>query len=262
MTNSQVPKAAFFCECANSTALAEDIVSLDFIWSGPAPRGGQFFMIRPRRTGVFLGRPISVAGWKAGENGAGLLRFLVALRGQGSRELCALRPGEQAELIGPLGKPWPIPEKKAEALALVGGGIGIAPLLALAAELGERPFDFYAGFRTGAYGLEKIMPRSLVISSEDGSAGVKGRITEFFSPTSYAAVFACGPEPMLELVSDACMTVGIPCFISMERYMACGVGACLGCALKAAANTALYTDYRLCCTDGPVFRAGEIDFGG
>ena len=162
--NSLSAKSALFCECISSVFIAPDIAALEFDWPGLPPRAGQFFLIKPRCSGVFLGRPISVAGWKqqAGEDG-GVLRFLVALKGRGSRELADLMPGEEAELIGPLGNSWAkagIPGNKPKGpLALVGGGIGIAPLLALTRELGKNPFDFYAGFRSGSFGLKNIKPR-------------------------------------------------------------------------------------------------------
>jgi NAD(P)H-flavin reductase len=216
------------------------------------------------RTGVFLGRPISVAGWalkkEAGDENSGILRFLVARRGRGSRDLTELRPGEEAELTGPLGNYWVQPEIleciNEGPVALVAGGIGIAPLLALARELEEntqkKVFDFYAGFRFGSFGLESIKPRTLIIASEDGSEGFKGRIPDFFVPSGYGGVFACGPEPMLRQVGDTCIASGVPCFISVEKHMACGVGACLGCTVKTKGGN------RRCCTDGPIFNAGEL----
>jgi NAD(P)H-flavin reductase len=165
-----------------------------------------------------------------------------------------MRPGEEAELSGPLGNAWPLAELPKGPLALIGGGVGIAPLLPLATELGRRAFDFYAGFRTGSFALEKIKPRSFIISTEDGSQGVKGRITDYFSASGYAAVFACGPGQMLKTVGDICIAGGIPCFISVEEHMACGVGACLGCNVKTTRGTLR------CCTDGPVFSAEEFLF--
>jgi NAD(P)H-flavin reductase len=243
-------KETFFCECTTVNFAASDTVSLEFVWPGPAPRGGQFFLIKPRRTGVYLCRPVSAAG--SSEN---LLRFLVTVRGRGSRELTELRPGEEAELIGPLGNYWAeLSVDSSGPVALVSGGVGIAPLLAYTRELEKKPFDFYAGFRTGSFGLENIKPRSLVIATEDGSQGLKGRIPDFFTPSGYSAVFACGPEPMLRAVADSCAASGVPCFISMERRMACGVGACLGCTVKTIGGN------RRCCCDGPIFNAGEVCF--
>jgi NAD(P)H-flavin reductase len=293
-------KKSFLCECTNFAFVAGDTVRLEFAWPGPAPKGGQFFLVKPNRTKVFLGRPISVAGWKQRKQiisekhtvsaqtfdrrstidrrqkhdphikvdrrlswdrrlgSEGTLRFLVTRRGQGSRDLVDIRPGEEAELIGPLGNSWPMTdistEKFAGSVALVGGGIGIAPLLALAPELGKIPYDFYAGFRTGSFGLEHVKPKALIVATEDGSQGVKGLIPDFFTPSGYSRVFACGPEPMLKVVGDACIAAGVPCFVSVERHMACGVGACLGCVVRTTGGN------RRCCTDGPIFNVEEILF--
>ena len=187
-------------------------------------------------------------------NSGGILRFLVSRRGRGSRELFDMRPGEEAELSGPLGNFWPLDEIPKGPIALISGGVGIAPLLALAQELKKRPFDLYAGFRTGFFGLEGIKPRVLLISTEDGSYGVKGRILDFFTTVGYSAVFACGPEPMLKTLADSCIAAGIPCFMGTERHMACGVGACLGCKIKTTRGNLC------CCTDGPIFSAEELYF--
>jgi NAD(P)H-flavin reductase len=188
----------------------------------------------------------------------GTLRFLVVRRGQGSRDLVDMRPGEEAELIGPLGNSWPVADipldKSSGCVALVSGGIGIAPLLAVIPELGKKHFDFYAGFKTASFGLEHIKPRTLIISTENGSEGLKGRIPDFFIPTGYCRVFACGPQPMLKTVGDACIAAEVPCFVSTEQRMACGVGVCLGCNVKTTGGN------RRCCTDGPVFNAEELRF--
>ena len=254
-------KSTFYCKCTNSVFITKDTAILEFPWPGHPPRAGQFFLIKPRRTGVFLGRPISVAGWfpSLEAAGSGTVRFIVAQRGRGSWELTDMKAGEEAELIGPLGNCWKIADIPQGPVALVGGGIGIAPLLALIPELGDRVFDFYAGFRSGSFGLENMESkaprlRSLIIAAEDGSAGKSGRIPDYFTPTGYSGVFACGPEPMLKVISEACAAWKVPCFISMERHMACGVGACLGCTVKTTGGN------RRCCADGPVFNASEVLF--
>jgi len=241
-------KRTFLCECLKSVFVAGDTVRLEFIWPGPAPRGGQFFLIKPQRTSVFLGRPISVADWKQRvppvqyeekerrvhvdrrlisnrhmnpgarrainsrvftdrrQTPGIVLGFYVIRRGSGSRDIVDIRPGEEAVLIGPLGNYWAqtdiLSGNSRGPIALVGGGVGIAPLLASIPELENRAFDLYAGFRTGSFGLKNIKPRSLIISTEDGSLGLKGRITDFFTPSGYGMVFACGPEPMLKVVGD------------------------------------------------------------
>ncbi|MDR2619188.1 MAG: dihydroorotate dehydrogenase electron transfer subunit [Treponema sp.] len=253
-----VTKKCLLCECVNRTVINEEIISLEFIWAGPEPLGGQFFMIKPEHSGVFLGRPLSAAGWKPSIalEEPGLLRFLIVKRGRGTGELFNIREGGRAELSGPLGNSWAaagadIPEGPA---ALISGGAGVAPLACYAPELKNRPFDFYAGFKSGSYGLEDIKARSLIIATEDGSEGLQGRIPDFFSPAGYNIVYCCGPEVMLKTVAAICSEAGVPCFVSMERRMACGAGACLGCTVKT------WNGNKRCCADGPVFVSEEICF--
>jgi NAD(P)H-flavin reductase len=275
-------KQSLACKLVKRAAPGKEIFRLDFAWPGPAPRAGQFFMVKPLRSSVFLGRPISAALRESGVVG-----FLVTPRGRGTEELLSLAPGEEAELTGPLGNCWadflPLGQDNAapvrkpafgRPIALVGGGIGVAPLAALAAELcagGESgkpaaplvPFDFYAGFKTyfgnpeeGAALPEPLAPSGggLVIVTEDGSAGRKGLVPDFLNAADYSAVCACGPEPMLKALAARCKEAEVPCFISMERRMACGVGACLGCTVKTREGG------RRCCADGPIFPAEEICF--
>jgi NAD(P)H-flavin reductase len=162
-----------------------------------------------------------------------------------------------------LGNFWPLDDipadyykgKTSGPVALVSGGTGLAPLLSIIPELGKKKYDLYAGFRSGSFGLENIKPNALILATDDGSMGVKGRIPDFFNPKGYCKVFACGPEPMIEAISDICIKCGVPCFISIEKHMACGVGACQGCTVKTTRGT------RRCCTDGPIFNAEEICFG-
>ncbi|MDR0554676.1 MAG: dihydroorotate dehydrogenase electron transfer subunit [Treponema sp.] len=285
-------KACLQAELLDNTAINEEIFRLEFIWNGPVPQAGQFFMIHPRRSSLFLSRPISMALWdpaaedntyitnKGGGKKNPYVRFLaaqrlnsntviflIARRGKGTSELSELRAGEEAELTGPLGNTWagflPPGIFREGSIALVGGGIGIAPLTALASELPEDSFDFYAGFRTGfatieeRYGLLGAPILSLgkvVIATEDGSEGFRGRIPDFLDPARYAAVCACGPEPMLKAVAARCNAAGTPCFISLERRMACGVGACLGCAAPTVNGN------RRVCADGPIFNAQDVVF--
>jgi NAD(P)H-flavin reductase len=252
-------KGFYCCECIDQKTPASEITGLEFLWPGPKPEGGQFFMVKAERSGVFLGRPLSAASFKPGPNGGpGVLGFLILERGQGTRELCSLRPGEKAEISGPLGNSWAraaadIPQGTA---AFISGGVGVAPLACYAPELGERPFDFYAGFKSKPYGIEGIKGRSLIIATEDGAEGLKGRIPDFFSPASYSVVFSCGPEAMLKTVAAICEEAGVPCFISLERRMACGVGACLGCTVKTRAGDTRQN--RRCCADGPIFDANMV----
>jgi NAD(P)H-flavin reductase len=216
---------------------------------------GQFFMIKPARTPVFLGRPVSVFS-------ASPLTFVIARKGKGTEAVCAMRPGEEAELTGPLGNRFadflpvtPSAPALPARIALAGGGIGTAPLSAFAAELrgANRPYHFFAGFKTKAAVIPHDETRdNFTVITEDGSEGAKGVVTDFLNPAEYTAVFACGPLPMLYAVSRSCAARGVPCFVSMEKRMACGVGACLGCTITTG------TGNKRCCKDGPVFDAGTV----
>jgi len=221
-------------------------------------------MIKPKQSTVFLGRPISVNKWESDT-----VSFLIVRRGQGTLELAAMRIGDEAELIGPLGNAWEdfLPSAKkndSKPIALVGGGIGIAPLIALQSETRGHVFDFYAGFKKEfkkeekriLLGADILEANKIIIATENGKDGHKGLITKFLKPEQYAAVCACGPEPMLKVVAAQCRAAGVPCFISMERRMACGVGACLGCTVRTDSGN------RRCCADGPIFKADEVIFDG
>jgi NAD(P)H-flavin reductase len=277
------------------TYISGEIVQLEFSWSGEPPRGGQFFLVKPKRSGIFLGRPLSAALWNPGgkdtpENRrrfrnktradveffkTDTVRFLVTLRGRGTEELADMTFEEQAELTGPLGNAWGdfLPPDRRKTVALISGGIGIAPLFAFTTELAEksRPFDFYAGFKTASLDKQRFRPKrgraspaanlvfiagfdsqQSIVATEDGSAGRTGLIPDFLEPAEYGAVYACGPEPMLKAVAEKCRKAGVPCFVSLERRMACGVGACLGCTVRTAHGG------RRCCADGPIFPAEDV----
>jgi len=265
-------KAHAACELLGGSR-AGDVFWLDFAWdcARRPVRAGQFFMVRPKRSGVFLGRPLSAAGWRlAGSGAPGSVGFAVALRGKGTRELAEMRPGDVAELVGPLGNAWEdfLPDATSaggKPVALAGGGIGVAPLAALLRP-GAAPeglsFELHAGFRTEAQGallldgLALAGGSGVAVSTEDGSAGRKGRAVDFLEPERYCAVCVCGPEPMMEAVARKCAAAGVPCYASVERRMACGVGACLGCTVKTAGGN------RRCCADGAIFDARDVWFDG
>ncbi|MDR1445125.1 MAG: dihydroorotate dehydrogenase electron transfer subunit [Treponema sp.] len=234
------------------------VFRLDFEWPGQAPGAGQFFMIKVQRGALFLPRPVSVYRW---DGASRRLSFLVLKKGRGTAELGQLEAGEAAALTGPLGNRWGDffpPEFRGGTAggvkaALVGGGIGIAPLSALGDELGGG-FDLYAGFRSGSFGLESLREKAdaLVIASEDGTEGCRGRIPDFADYRGRPLVCACGPLPMLRAVAEKCRAAGVPCYVSMENLMACGVGACLGCTVQTTGGN------RRVCADGPIFPAEAL----
>jgi NAD(P)H-flavin reductase len=246
-----------------------DIFCLDFSWEGPAPKPGQFFMIKPKRSAVFLARPVSVALFNRESD---TLRFFLSLRGRGTAELAAMQPGEEAELTGPLGNCWedflPKPAKPAK-IALVSGGVGIGPLFAfvdlLLLNYQHITTHFYAGFKKGFKSAQNrdfflavpyMASDQLILTAEDGRLAEKGLVTDAVNPAEYQAVYACGPEPMLKTLAASCALAGIPCYISLERRMACGLGACLGCTVETRRGN------KRCCADGPIFPAAEVFFDG
>ena len=256
-----MPKSVLRELTANSH-INREIFILHFNWDGPAPKAGQFFMLKPERGAAFLPRPISVFEYNSQKN---LLKFLIARRGKGTEELAHLRHGEKVRMTGPLGNCWAdfLPENGRT--ALIGGGVGIAPLAALMSERGDYQFNFFAGFKSGFREKEQenavlgaaVNAKKLVITAEDGRNALNGRITDFlFDPEGYDAIFACGPVPMLKTLKKKCEARNVQerCFVSLENRMACGVGACLGCTVHTTKGS------RRCCADGPVFPVREVIF--
>lgn len=210
---------------------------------------GQFFILRAWELYPLLGRPMSVFDLSQDS-----LSFAYAVRGEGTRAISRLRPGDKLWLLGPLGNGWTRAEGR---VALVGGGIGLAPLLFTAKVFGP-PLDIFLGFRDEPFLLEEFPPfaRVHVASERGGPPGVfPGLVSEMFEPHGYAAVYACGPQAMLEALYQKCRRVGVPLYVSLEERLACGIGACLGCTIFTKNGPA-----RL-CREGPVFLADEVFHG-
>ena len=224
-------------------------------FSGEKPLPGQFFLLKSKKSGVLLSRPISVYHSSVEENSV-KIEFLILLKGQGTEELCSLREGDSVEAIGPLGNRFPIP-KGGGKVALIGGGVGVAPVAGFASTLPDLSYDFYASFRSGCYGLDHVRARNTVVTTEDGSVGIQGMVTAVFdekTAKNYSAVYACGPAPMLAYIQKVCAQAGVRSWLSVENRMACGMGACLGCTVETTEGN------RRCCKDGPVFDGAKLKF--
>ena len=224
----------------------------------PMPAPGQFYMLRATRSQTLLGRPISVYHAQNGE-----VDFLILVKGNGTVELCSLAKDDSVDLIGPCGNcfqnPGSLSLSKGDKVCIVGGGIGVAPVAGFAETLPDGSYDFYASFKSGSYGLDFIKPASLTITTDDGSVGVHGMLPaalteEALRKGNYAAVYACGPTPMLGYVKKVAEACGIQCWLSMEAHMACGLGACLGCTIHTSEGK------KRCCKEGPVFDSRILDF--
>ncbi len=217
-----------------------------------AARPGQFAHIYvPGKT---LRRPISIC-----ETGSGTLRFVFQAKGEGTRILAASRPGESWDILAPLGNGFALGDTGRN-VCFVGGGIGVPPLLEAAKPFGERAV-VVTGFRSrDAVILQEDFKRSgnrTVLCTDDGSAGFHGLVTDCL-PQRCEEIFACGPTPMLKAVARAAAARGIPCQLSLEERMACGVGACLGCAVRLKDGGGWRFGH--VCKDGPVFDSRTVDF--
>jgi len=237
------------------TPLAPEVVrlTLDAPELAPLAKPGQFVHIRCGEENL-LRRPISVCDAK-GES----LTLVVQRKGKGTAYLSERRPGDVLDLLGPLGHGFEIGEGR---YLLVGGGIGTPPLLYAARSAPQA--DAVLGFRAGdAVILEedfRSICGAVVVTTEDGAYGRPGNVTgplkEMLESGSYAGVLACGPRPMLRAVAEACAAFQVPCQVSLEERMGCGVGACLVCACRTAKDGR--EEMRRVCKDGPVFRAEEV----
>jgi len=254
---------------------------------GPEPLPGQFYMLATEQRWAqesgraFLPRALSVA--ESGPAADGVrLDFLIEGIGPGTDRLCELKPGERAWLNGPLGNSFSTPRElhqlfypaggKVDAVRsgpagaiLVGGGIGIAPLALLRRSFAGKniPTRVLLGFRDAAHsgGLDDLFSCCEVrLASDDGHAGHHGYVTDLLAAmlagddASSAAVYACGPPQMLDAVGSMCVEAGVACELAMESPMACGYGACFGCAVPKPDG-----GYLRLCVDGPVVRAGEVE---
>lgn len=219
------------------------------------PVSGQFYMLRAMPSNVLLSRPISVYAF---DKVRGTVDFLILKKGKGTEELCSLGEGQKVDVLGPQGNTFPLPQLE-DKVAIIGGGIGVAPVAGFAFNLLEKTYDFFACFKSGSYGLEKLKANNLFVSTDDGSVGIKGMLPNIFDESvieknGYSVVYACGPEPMLKYVQYVCGKAGVKCFLSLEARMACGMGACLGCTITTVEGN------RRCCVDGPVFLGEKIIF--
>lgn len=213
-----------------------------------AGKPGQFYMIKALNREPLLGRPISIHHLDEEK-----IVFLYQLVGEGTEILSKLKVDDEIEITGPLGNGFDIDKIKGK-VAVVAGGIGTAPMFYVAESLKNCKVDLYAGFRDEAYILEQFESyvENINVSTESGRVGYKGYITELLKPELYDIVLCCGPEIMMEKVVKMCREKSVPIYVSMEKHMACGVGACLVCTCKTKDGN------KRTCKDGPVFLGDDI----
>lgn len=247
---SIIEQQALPCDCFRMVLAAPEVVVL--------AKPGQFVHVRCSDDyDPLLRRPISINRL---DKAAGQLTILYKVLGRGTAQLARLRAGQQLDIMGPLGNGFTIQGEKP---LLIGGGLGTAPLLALADAFAPGTPTMIMGAQNEG-GLIRQQEFedcccALHIATNDGSAGYCGHAPvlaeALFTGQHFDMIYACGPEPMLRYVQKMAEKFAIPCQISLEEFMACGVGACLGCTCKAADSS---KPYQKVCTDGPVFWSGEV----
>ncbi len=230
---------------------------------------GQFLMIRveDNTQDPLLRRPFSIH--RTGDQDT--LTILYKVVGKGTALLSGMKKGDSLSIIGPLGKGFPMPRDDRQ-VVVVGGGMGIAPLCFLIQELSRRKktevkiFLGFSGFQEAVLAY-RITEEGLEaeIATEDGSVGVRGMVTDLLEKYlekgvyQKPVIYACGPVEMLKRIALRAMESKMECYVSLEAGMACGMGLCKGCAVRAGKTRGV--SYYYICQDGPVFSAPMIDWG-
>ncbi|MBD3392372.1 MAG: dihydroorotate dehydrogenase electron transfer subunit [Chitinivibrionales bacterium] len=252
----------FSATVVSNISLCRDLYRIDFAWDaravGPAP--GQFFTVRVSDSTVpLLRRPFAVSGYASDTRTASAI---YQRRGRGTDLLAARQAGERLDVIGPLGNTFP-PPKNSQRCFLAAGGIGLGPVLYLARHLVRdgRDISLVFGARTsaGVPAAGTFDGLSPAVCTDDGSQGFPGSAIDYLNtlePGTFqdTVLYACGPMAMLKEYHAIAATHQCPCYVSIEQVMACGVGACMGCAIRVTTEAT----YARVCTDGPVFDSGVI----
>ncbi|MDP8239631.1 MAG: dihydroorotate dehydrogenase electron transfer subunit [Candidatus Hatepunaea meridiana] len=223
-------------------------------------QAGQFVHVRIGDSfNPFLRRPLSI-----GPCDGDYLRLIFTVKGIGTKILSEKQPGDMIDLIGPLGKPFYLPDEKS-CPVLIGGGIGVVPLLTLDDHIKKAVFLLGVQSKTSLTVDEsEINQRGISIASDDGSIGFNGNVVQLFEKTlqqwsgtekQKIIVYACGPMPMMIALKSVCAKFSIKAYLSLEAPMACGVGACQSCVVRKAKAEGYY----LVCQDGPVFDAQDVE---
>ena len=253
--------------CCEATVLRNEVIAPDIrlltvVWPDRdhAPHAGQFFTLRAwgADEAPFLSRPISVHRWNPDSS---TIEFLYQVVGEGTEKIAQLKMKDTFQLTGPMGNGFDVPDilSKYKKIAVVGGGIGTAPMFQLTRELaaaGVKP-DVFFGFRDAPYFMEEYreIANLVKVSTDTGAVGFHGFVTQLYDPADYDVVLVCGPTVMMKNAARLCAEKGTPCFVSMEKKMACGIGACLGCTCETKSG-----EGKSVCKNGPVFDATEVFF--
>lgn len=222
-------------------------------------RPGQFISVYSRDGSRLLPRPISICEVRK-DNRA--LRIVYRVVGKGTEEFSKLEAGMKLTIMGPLGNGFPLERGTGKKVFLIGGGIGIPPMLQLAKEL-QAEKQIVAGYRDELF-LDKELGQygNVVLATEDGSAGTRGNVLDAIREQGLTAdvIYACGPTPMLCALKAYAKEHNIECWLSLEERMACGIGACLACVCQSKeVDDHSHVHNKRVCKDGPVFLSTEVE---
>lgn len=256
-------KAKEKCTIVSQECIAPDIYSMwlqtETIAENAVP--GQFVSLYSRNGSKLLPRPISLCEIDK-EKGRLRLVYRVTGKNTGTEEFSNYHAKVPLQVLGPLGNGFPLEKVKGKRVFLMGGGIGIPPMLETAKNL-DGEVTAVLGYRDRLFLNEEFEKYGKVyVATEDGSAGTKGNVMDAIRENALEAdaIFACGPAPMLRAIKAYALEKNIPCWISMEERMACGVGACLGCVCQSKdVDAHSHVHNKRVCKDGPVFLSTEVE---
>ena len=224
---------------------------------------GQFISMYTTDGSKLRPRPISICEIDK-ENGRLRVVYRVTGPKTGTEEFSKLKAGDIIPVIGPLGNGFPYEKAEGKKVFLMGGGIGVPPILELAKQMNCEKKQIVVGYRDAQTFLKNEFEQNgeLYISTEDGSVGTKGNVMDAIRENVLEAdmIYACGPTPMLRAIKQYAEENGIECYISLEERMACGIGACLACVCKSKEKDAhSNVNNKRICKDGPVFLSTEVE---
>ena len=230
---------------------------------GKEAKPGQFVSLYSKDGSKLLPRPISLCEIDR-ENSRLRLVYRVTGAKTGTEEFSRLKAGDTIPVIGPLGNGFPVEKAEGKRAFLMGGGIGVPPILELAKQMQCEKKQIVVGYRNAPTFLKEEFEAAgeLYISTEDGSVGTKGNVMDAIREQKLEAdiIYACGPTPMLRAIKQYAEENGIECYISLEERMACGIGACLACVCKSKEKDAhSNVNNKRICKDGPVFLSTEVE---
>ena len=224
---------------------------------------GQFVSVYTKDASKLLPRPISICEI---DKDAKKLRLVYRVTGEktGTKQFSELKAGDTVLVIGPLGNGFPYEKAEGKKVFLMGGGIGVPPILELAKQMKCEEKQIVVGYRDAHTFLKEEFEQNgkLYISTEDGSVGTKGNVMNAIQENALDAdmIYACGPTPMLRAIKAYAEEKKIECYISLEERMACGIGACLACVCKTKEKDAHSNVHnKRICKDGPVFLSTEVE---